>query len=918
MPDFNSAAPEQKTHNSNREFDPEALTRALRAIAARAVPELFPKGVIDRAGNKKVLRLANINGDPPKGEGSCVIHLTGDHAFDWYDHTTKKGGRPFSTLKERFGLAEGEVYTKAAELIEQYGGDNLAHVNGHETEVAQKAYEQEKIRADIQYDLSKCGPLAGSPGQTYWGNRKLGALPPAAYLTADGQPGDLLFGEISHYDLKAAFPAIVGRFRLPDGKLLDAIQRVYLERDFSWHIGRQYPKQGKKSRGRTTGGVIMLAPRPNEAGELGFGEGIETTAAGMAYFGVPGWATAGNGGMVAVAEWLLARKAGEAAGASSGPGSPADLTCAIKRLLIWADWGKAGETSAAKLTAAARQVGIAVNVYFAQGDGNNDLADDLMAGLPAPQPLTEAKIAALDTQTVMPIAPAADDATARSYSAPQSAGNTTADLERRITAFEHGTPGDEINATINDIVAGRFDPVNEDRLFTLLWRRTGVKKTAILEIARDLKANIVPDKRKQRDWLDKVAVGNDGEPKPIMSNIAIVLRDVPEFQQTIGFNEFTGILWVLRNFPWEYGAGHPCDRPWTDDDELAVTEWMQQQAGIHARRGDVFDAVRRVSAENKFHPVKNYLNSVRWDGEYRIDRWLASYCHAPDNLYTREIGARSLFSAVARIYRPGIKADCMTILEGPQGRGKSSAIRVLFDPWFTDQLSEIGTKDSSLELRGIWCAEYSDLDAMGRAEATRIKAFMSRTTDRFRPPYGRVPIAVDRQCVFWGTSNEHEYLKDATGGRRFWPVMVDSINIEALYRDKDQIWAEAVDRFINKKAKWWIDADDPELLALASEEVEARFKIDPLEDVVSKWLRENDDGQNIRWVPEGELTYSETNMSDLLDKALNISDKTKWFSAGQRVGRILTRLGWVRKRIRTGPGSDHLEWVYRKLKRLTR
>src|SRR5262249_41016527 len=161
-------------------------------------------------------------------------------------------------------------------------------------------------------------------------------------------------------------------------------------------------------------------------------------------------------------------------------------------------------------------------------------------------------------------------------------------------------------------------------------------------------------------------------------------------------------------FPWEPGFGLPCYREWTDNDELAVMEWMHTQAGVEARRNDIFAAICRVADGNKFHPVREYLDTLEWDQVQRVEQWMVNYFGAENNFYYREIGSRSLYQGVARIYRPGCKADCMTVLEGKQGLLKSSSIRVLFDPkeegWFTDQLSEIGSKDSSLELRGVWCA----------------------------------------------------------------------------------------------------------------------------------------------------------------------------------------------------------------------
>jgi len=164
-----------------------------------------------------------------------------------------------------------------------------------------------------------------------------------------------------------------------------------------------------------------------------------------------------------------------------------------------------------------------------------------------------------------------------------------------------------------------------------------------------------------------------------------------------------------------------------------------------------------------------------------------------------------MMSAVARIYIPGCKADCALILEGPQGIRKSSALMAIAKPWFADRLSDLSSKDAAMETRGVWIIEIAELDTMGRAEVSTIKAFMSRTQDRFRPPYGKRLVDLPRQCVFAGSVNpEGGYLKDPTGGRRFWTVVCGNIDISALEQDRDQLWAEARNRF-RRNEPWWLE-----------------------------------------------------------------------------------------------------------------
>jgi hypothetical protein len=177
------------------------------------------------------------------------------------------------------------------------------------------------------------------------------------------------------------------------------------------------------------------------------------------------------------------------------------------------------------------------------------------------------------------------------------------------------------------------------------------------------------------------------------------------------------------------------------------------------------------SAGPSISPRQGLPGRLHWDGVERLDRWLSTYLGADDSDYSRAVGSRWLISAVARTFQPGAKADCCLILEGPQGIRKSTALRTIAGEYFTDELADLGSKDAAMQTRGVWIIELSELDSLSHAEVARIKAFMSRTTDRFRPPYGMRLVESPRQCVFAGTVNHGTYLRDETGGRRFWPIV---------------------------------------------------------------------------------------------------------------------------------------------------
>jgi predicted P-loop ATPase len=285
------------------------------------------------------------------------------------------------------------------------------------------------------------------------------------------------------------------------------------------------------------------------------------------------------------------------------------------------------------------------------------------------------------------------------------------------------------------------------------------------------------------------------------------------------------------------------------------------------------------------------LESIAWDGINRLDTWLTTYLGVEDSNYARAVGARWLISAVARIYRPGVKADCCLILEGPQGSKKSTALKTLAGPYFTDELADLGTKDSVLQTQGVWIIELSELDSLSRAEVGRIKAFMSRTTDRFRPPYGKRLIECPRQCVFAGSVNHSSYLRDDSGGRRFWPVACGRIDIDRFARDRDQLWAEAKARF-ERGCVWWLETT--ELIGMASLEQADRYEGDPWEEVIGHWAEDR------RSVSIGEV------LTRCLDKP-----QALWTQVDKnRVARCFRALGWERYRERQGA---RLEWRYRRI-----
>ena len=379
-------------------------------------------------------------------------------------------------------------------------------------------------------------------------------------------------------------------------------------------------------------------------------------------------------------------------------------------------------------------------------------------------------------------------------------------------------------------------------------------------------------------WLNHCLCDAKGRPLCNLANVTLALRNDEAVRDMLAFDEMYCGEVLVRDIGSKVDLPAPC--PVQDIDITAIQEWLQLNGLPLVGPETVYKAVDLRAHERSFHPVRNYFESLRWDGKRRVDIWLNSYLSADRSTYTESIGRMFLVAAVARIFQPGCKADYMLILEGLQGEFKSDVCKTLAGDWFSDQLPDITTagKDVSQHLRGKWIIEVTEMHAMSRAESAQLKAFITRTTERYRRSYGRKEVVEPRQCVFIGTTNKTVYLRDETGNRRYWPVKTGAIDLDGLRQDRDQLWAEALQLFRNG-AQWWPDKAFE--AAHIKPEQEARFEVDPWESPIVEYVN--------------GLIDPKATISQIAKCGLGFaSDAHVGTADARRIAAVLERIGWER------------------------
>lgn len=344
-----------------------------------------------------------------------------------------------------------------------------------------------------------------------------------------------------------------------------------------------------------------------------------------------------------------------------------------------------------------------------------------------------------------------------------------------------------------------------------------------------------PTEESQEDlaWISQLAVDGNGNYKKTVNNVILVLQNDPLLKGRIVTDEFAGRGLVLGAVPWNRCTEK---RLWTDTDNSGFYWYMETYYGITARN-NMYDALAIVGEQNKINDVRDYLRGLKWDGIKRLDTLLSVYLGADDTPYTRAVMRKSLCAAVARAVVGGVKYDNMPIITGPQGIGKSTFLSVLGKAWFSDSLTSFEGKEAAELIQGTWINEVGELTAFTKQETSAIKQFLSKCYDIYRAAYGRQTEKHPRRCVFFGTSNDSEFLKDSTGNRRFWPIDVGVHPAKKSIWDDlpgevDQVWAEAY--------AYWVLGEplylSKEVEELAFEQQESHRELSGKEGIIQDFL----------------------------------------------------------------------------------
>jgi putative DNA primase/helicase len=402
------------------------------------------------------------------------------------------------------------------------------------------------------------------------------------------------------------------------------------------------------------------------------------------------------------------------------------------------------------------------------------------------------------------------------------------------------------------------------------------------QLALDRKVARLPGRPRGRpdpDWTSKLTRSGNDAFLGDHNNVMVALREAPQLCGLVRLDQFKQEQILARSPPWREAA--PGEK-WRETDDVQLAAFLQK-LGLRVRSTEtVASCLAVVAEEHGFHPVRDELQALAWDGEPRLDTWLVDYLGATGSpQYLKAVGRKFLISSVARIMRPGCKADHVLVLEGKQGIGKSTAAAILAGrtEWFAGNLPDVHHKDAALQLVGRRIVEISELNAVRRGQLEAVKSFITQTEDTLRLPYGRRTVQLPRQCVMVATTNERCYLRDHTGNRRFWPVHITRVDIERLKQSVSQLWAETYVAFSAGEA-WHLSAEETHLAEIEQCE---RVVVSEIAAMVHTYL--------------DQLTCDHVTVYEVMVYGLRMSPDDQAFTErtkrlGPEVAEAITRAGW--------------------------
>ena len=468
----------------------------------------------------------------------------------------------------------------------------------------------------------------------------------------------------------------------------------------------------------------------------------------------------------------------------------------------------------------------------------------------------------------------------------------------------------------------RDDPDSQKKMLDLASRDTATKEQLAKEKAQEAKdawgdeISGADAKNSQQDtendtqdddaWMEALEMDKKGNLMATTDNIVQIMTHDRKLKDSVGGTDlFQQKPVKVGSLPWwSY-----CDNnTWDDTDDAGLRYYLEKVYRIVAK-GKVDDAVAFVHEKNSFHPVRDYLSTLKWDGQERLDTLFIDYLGAEDSPYTRAVARKTFTAAVARVFEPGCKFDCMPVLIGKQGIGKSHMLSIMGGEWFSDSITSIQGKEGYEALHGSWIVEWAELSAAKKSDIESMKQFISKRDDRYRKAYARRVTDNPRQCVFVGTTNDDEFLRDFTGNRRFLPIQTDATaatkNIfDELPQERDQIWAEAVQRYRDKEPLYL----DRELTETATRIQDDHTYHSVREDLVRDYLeRKLPEGwkdmtlfERKSWLenPDNQGTVERDRVC-LLEIWCEVFDGSKLSFSNQdqrEMKAIMTRIGWDRSK----------------------